>query len=102
MNQNLWKPAPIRAGGGRWAPCRIFWPKFLWYPALILGALMMVLALRVGASHALEGHGWQKVGPAPGFAAYSADHSPKWDKPLTTLAGDNDDDDDGGDDDPTS
>jgi hypothetical protein len=57
---------------------------------------MMVMALRVGFGQALEGCGWQKVSPIPGFASYSPDHSQKWDKPLTTLTGDNDDDDDDG------
>jgi hypothetical protein len=72
------------------------------YPALAMGALMMVMALRVGFGHALEGPAWQKVSPIPVSAVYSPDHPQKWDKPLTTLTGDNDDDDDDGDDCPTT
>ena len=96
MNQNLWKTAPMKVRGGQLSPRRSFWPKFFWYPALILGVVMMVMALRVGFGHALEGRGWQKVGPIPVFSAYLPDHPQKWDKPLTTLTGDNDDDDDDG------
>jgi hypothetical protein len=89
--------------GGRATPHRTFWPRFILYPALALGAVMMVMALRVGFGHALEGHSCQKISPTLGFAAYSADHSSKWDKPLTMLAEDGDDDDGGdSDDDPTS
>jgi hypothetical protein len=102
MHQNLWKPAPMKARGGQRARRLTFWPRFFWYPAVTLGVLMLVLA--VGLSHALEGQGWQKISPASAFAAYSAAHSPKWDKPLTTLTSDNDDDDDddNGDDCPTT
>ncbi len=102
MTRNLRKPAPIKARGGQAAPRQAFWPKFFWYPALILGALIMTMTLKVGVSPALQGHGWQKVSPAYGFAAYAAAHSPRWDKKLTTLTSDGDDDDDGGNDDPSS
>ena len=102
MPRNLWKPAPIKTGGGQAARRRTFWPKFFWYPALTLGVLMMVLTLRLGVSQAITGPAWQKVSPAPVLAACAMAHSPQWDTPLTTLAGDNDDDDDGNDDDPTS
>lgn len=99
MHQNLWSPAALKARGGQAAPHRTFWPKFFLYPAVILGALMMVMALRVGLGHALEGRSWQKVNSTLEYPAYSPDHSQKWDKKLSTLAGDNDDDDDGDDDD---
>jgi hypothetical protein len=102
MSQNFWKPALMKVRGGQSAPRRTFWPKFILYPALALGALMMVMALGVGFSHALEGPAWQKIGPTSVFVAFSPDHSQKWNKPLTTLTGDNDDDDDDGDDCPTT
>jgi hypothetical protein len=98
MHQNLWKPAPIKARRGQAA----FWPKFFRYPVVALGVLMMLLTLRLGVSHALAGHGRQKIGPTPAFAVYSAALYPKWDTPFKTLTSDDDDDDDGGDDDPTS
>jgi hypothetical protein len=103
MHQNLWKPAPIKARGGQSARRRTFWPKFFWYPAVALGVLMMLLALRLGVGHALKGHTWQKISPVSGFTVCAAAHSPKWDRPLTTLTSDNDDDDDDdGDDNPTT
>ena len=98
MHQNLWKPAPTKKKAGQSAYRRTFWPKFFWYPLVTLGILMMLLSLRLGVGHALEGHAWQKVSPAPGFVAYSAADALKWDKPLTTLTNNYDDDaDDGGD-----
>jgi hypothetical protein len=102
MKQNFWKSVLMKDNRGSSVPRRTFWPKFILYPALALGALMMVMALKVGFGPALEGHGWQKSGPAPVFVAFSPDHPQKWDKPLTTLTGDNDDDDDDGDDCPTT
>jgi hypothetical protein len=90
--------------GGHGGLRRTCWPKFFWYPLVTLGVLMMLLTLRLGVGHALEGHTWQKVSPSPGFALNSAAHSPKWDKPLLTLTSDSDDDDgdDDGDDCPTT
>jgi hypothetical protein len=92
MNQNLWKSATRK--GRRGQPRLIFLPKFFRYPAVALGVLMMLLALKVGVGHAMGGPAWQKVAPISGFAAYATPHSPKWDKSLTTLTSDNDDDDD--------
>jgi hypothetical protein len=103
MHQNLWKPAMIKTKRGQSAKRRTFRPKFFRYPVVILGVLMMLLTLRLGVGHALEGHAWQKVSPASGVALGAAAHVPKWDKPLTTLTSDDgDDDDDGGDDCPTT
>jgi hypothetical protein len=99
MHQNLWKSAPIKAKGSQPAPHRAFWAKFLGYPVGALGILMTLMALRPGVSHAVEGHAWQKKSYNNKFSAYSAAHSPKWGKPLTTLTSDYDDDeDDNGDD----
>jgi hypothetical protein len=104
MNQNLWKPAAMKARGGHAMVRRTFWPKFFLYPAVVLGALMMVVALRVGWGHALEGHSWQKPSPTLVYPAFSPDHPQKWNKPLMTLTSDSDDDDDDsdGDDCPTT
>jgi|WetSurMetagenome_2_1015567.scaffolds.fasta_scaffold105271_2 hypothetical protein len=94
----------IKTKGGQGARRRTFWPKFLWYPVVTLGVLMMLLTLRLGAGHALEGPAWQKVSPATGVPVYAAAHSPQGDKPLATLTSDSDDDDgdDDGDDCPTT
>jgi len=104
MPRNLGKPAPIKAEGDQSARRRSLRPKILWYPVVALGVLMMILALRLGVGHALDGHGWQKVGPTHGFAVYSSAPAPKWDKTLATLTSDSDDDDgdDDGDDCPTT
>jgi hypothetical protein len=92
MEQKPWKPATMNTKGDRSGRPRTSWPGFILYPAMVLGALITVMAIRVASGLALEGQGWQKVSLNPAVAAYSPDHPQTWDKPLTTLAGDNDDD----------
>jgi len=103
MHQNLWKPAMINKKADQTGPRRTFRPKFFWYTAVALGILMIVLTLRLGVGHALEGHAGQKVSPAAGVAVYAAAPALTWDKTLRTLASESDDDDgDDGDDCPTT
>jgi hypothetical protein len=92
MNRQLWKPAAMKAKEARSGRFQTSRPRFILYPAVVLGALITVTAIRVAPGLALEGHGWQKVSLNPVVAAYSPDHPQTWDKPLTTLADDGDDD----------
>jgi hypothetical protein len=96
MDQKLFKFTLRKERGGPSTPRRTLRSRFL-FPALVLGIMIMIMALRLGISQARDGHVWQKVGPTPALETYAPDHSPKWQKTLMILSGDNDDDDDGDD-----
>ena len=64
------------------------------FPALVLGALLLVTALSAERSYALGECAWHKLTPKTLVDTYSPDQVYKGEKPLSRLGGDDDDDDD--------
>lgn len=92
MKQKIWEDKLHNKKEGQSGDRRTWWPGILLDPAMVLGALALVIALSLSLCHAFEGRGRREGNPGPVVVADSQDHRPAGNQVPGRLGGDDEDD----------